>query len=511
MDMSSLRELASIIDNACDNGDIEELNTIIAIHGEYIETLEDSIEKVYSYYLLGNAWSGVRTTKHSSDRENIWSLTQEEVFQEIYFYRKATVQKSFIDLNVELKIAINVNLANAFSHYGRTINAIKYFDRAIELKVYDEHILFHPNFILAILNRGKELEYYSKLDYDPSHKKIFLQFVYQALKEGKKLLNISLSKYHQDKEYYESIGHNVQKNINDYEERWNVDDLENLDSFKHYEPKYSKNEQCYRDWCLQNRLFLNPMNDLGNYKIASHDPLNLPNLTTAINEGFPQFITYFNQMKQEYISYRHVFFEGLNKKTQKFYNKETSITDDYDYNLYDIDTEKIKLAFRGFYSIFDKIAYFMNEYFGIGLRENSIDFRKIWYDFDKQNKPINIKAIFNQSENIALRGLYLISKDLFFSDKNSKEYLSVLEPNAERLSKIRNHLEHKFISIKLLDIEAFEKVAERKRSFYILEDDLETKTLHLAQLAREAMIYLSFAVHIKENKSDGDGLYIPIL
>lgn len=199
MDMSSLRELASIIDNACDNGDIEELNTIIAIHGEYIETLEDSIEKVYSYYLLGNAWSGVRTTKHSSDRENIWSLTQEEVFQEIYFYRKATVQKSFIDLNVELKIAINVNLANAFSHYGRTINAIKYFDRAIELKVYDEHILFHPNFILAILNRGKELEYYSKLDYDPSHKKIFLQFVYQALKEGKKLLNISLSKYHQQK------------------------------------------------------------------------------------------------------------------------------------------------------------------------------------------------------------------------------------------------------------------------------------------------------------------------
>jgi hypothetical protein len=512
MNMSSLCELASVIDNTCDNGDINELNTIISYHGDFTETLEDSIEKVYSYYLLGNAWSGVREIKHSSDDEDIWSLTQEEVFQEIYFYRKAKVQKSFKDLNLELKIAINVNLANAFSHYGRTINAIKYFNYAIGLKNFDKKIELHPNFILAKFNKAKALDYYAKLDYDHSHTFIFIQFAYKNFKESKILLNTYLELY-EDDGYYESVKNEAQKYIDYYEKQSDIKNLENLESFENYEPKYSKNEQHYRDWCLQNRLFLNPMNDLGNYKIASHDPLNLPNLTTSINEGFPKFITYFNQMKQEYISYRHILFEGLNKKTQKFYDKEASITDDYDYNMYDTNTEKIKLAFRGFYSIFDKIAYFMNEYFQIGLNENNVDFKKIWYDYEKDRRTVRgIKSIFNKSENLALRGIYLISKDLFFSDENSKDFLDALEPEAEKLNKIRNHLEHKFISIKILNIESFETVSDRKRNFYITDSDLEAKTLHLAQLAREAMIYLSFAVHIfEENKKDSEGLYVPIL
>ena len=72
------------------------------------------------------------------------------------------------------------------------------------------------------------------------------------------------------------------------------------------------------------------------------------------------------------------------------------------------------------------------------------------------DKTVKIKPFFNQRENLALRGLYLISKDLFYSDKSSKEFLAVLEPEAEKLSKIRNHLEHKFISIKAFDIAHFE-------------------------------------------------------
>lgn len=508
--MSDLSELGAIVDSACDNKNVEELNTIIAIHSTYAETLEDSIEKVYSYYLLGNAWNGIRTIEHNNNSDKIWSIEQEEVFKEIYYFRKAKSQKSFEDSNLEIKIAINVNLANAFSHYGRTINAIKYFNQAIGFKIFNKMVEFHPNFILAKLNRVKALEYYAKLDYDPNHQFIFTKFIYKLLKETKDLLVICLQQCRGDVDYYTNIKISVQRKIDDYEKQWSIKDLENLDLFQNYKPKYSINEKKYRDWCLQNRLFLNPLNDLGNYQIASHDPLNLPNLTTEINDGFPRFITYFNQIKQEHITYRHLLFEGLSKKTQKFYDKDTSITDDYDYNLYSLDIEKIKLAYRGFYSIFDKIAYFMNEYFKIGFSETNIDFRKIWYDYDKKDKTVKIKSIFNQSENLALRGLYLISKDLFYSDESSKEFLTVLEPEAEKLSEIRNHLEHKFISIKALDIAYFETVGDRERNFYITEDDLEAKTLHLGQLVREAMIYLSFAVHIEESRKSDDGMYMSI-
>ncbi|MDD3476730.1 MAG: LA2681 family HEPN domain-containing protein [Sulfurimonas sp.] len=508
--MSSLDELASIIDNAIDKKNNDELNIIIAIHTDYTETLLDSIEKAYCYYLLGNAWSGIRTAKHQENKSQAWSLEQEEVFKEIYYYRKAKLQNKFKDLSLELQVAINVNLANAFSHYGRTINAIRYFDKAIELKFFNKNITYHPNFILANLNKALAFEYYAKLEYDPNHAFIFSQFAYKILKETKEFLVICLQIYKDNPNYYMNIKNIVQEKIDYYKQYENIKNLEDLSLFKNYKTKYSTNEKKYRNWCLQNKLFLNPLNDLGNYQIASHDPLSLPNLTTSIDEGFPRFITYFNQIKQEYIANRHLLFEGLSKKTQKFYDKQTSITDDYDYNLYDINIEKIKLAFRGFYSIFDKIAFFMNEYFQTGLHETKVDFRKIWYDFDKQNKPKNIKLIFNQSENLALRGLYLISKDLFYSDKNSKDFLDSLEPEAEKLSDIRNHLEHKFINIKILNIVQYETVSDRKRNFYITEDDIKVKTLHLAQLAREAMIYLSFAVHIEESRKNNDGRYMSV-
>ncbi|WP_157840866.1 LA2681 family HEPN domain-containing protein [Halarcobacter anaerophilus] len=263
----------------------------------------------------------------------------------------------------------------------------------------------------------------------------------------------------------------------------------------------------YREWALKNTLFLNPINDLGLNSIATHDPLNMPDMKTEIEVGFPKYITHFNQMKQEYITYRHLLFEGINSLTKKFYDKETHIVDDYDYNLYDINIEKVKLAFKGFYSLFDKIAFFINDYFSLGLDERKVDFRKVWY----VKNDINSK--FDNFENLALRGLFLISKDLFFNDKdeNSKEYIEVLEPDAKEINKIRNHLEHKFIMIKLLDVETFEQVKDRERCFFITEKDLIKKTIYLGQLLREALIYLSFSVHKTEkDKSKDEGKYITI-
>jgi len=67
--LSSLNELGVIIDKACDTNNIEELNTIIVNHAEFAESMNDSIEKAYSYFLLGNAWSGVRKIEHEKKIE----------------------------------------------------------------------------------------------------------------------------------------------------------------------------------------------------------------------------------------------------------------------------------------------------------------------------------------------------------------------------------------------------------------------------------------------------------
>jgi len=492
--LSSLNELGAIIDNACDTNIIEELNTIIAIHSEFTESMEDSIEKTYSYYLLGNAWSGVRKIEHEKNITKVWSLEQEEVFKEIYYFRKAIQQKEFEKLDLSLQLAIYVNLGNAFSHYGRTINAIKYFDKAIALKFWHKNVVNHPNYFMALINKGLALEYYSQLDYDSGHKEFFIKFAYKNFKEAVPIIDNYLKNSKLDQEYYQNTKENIVSKIKWYEEQFSSDELKDIDYFLNYTTNFSKNENEYRKWCLSNKLFLNSLNDLGNYDISTHDPLNLPNLTTKIEEGFPKIVTNFNQLKQEYISYRHLLFEGLNGKTPKYYDKATSITDDYDYNLYDINIEKIKMTFRGFYSLFDKIANFLNDYFNLNIDENKVDFRKIWLEK-------NSLVLFKQTENLALRGLYLISKDLFFdkNNENSKEFIEVLETEAQKINEIRNHLEHKFISIKLFHSE-FLHIEDRKRNFSISQDELEVKTIHLAKLVREALIYLSFAVHIEESK-----------
>lgn len=489
---------ALISDTVIDNGDLNEINKIILDYEEKIENISISKERSYGYYILGNLYSKSRTIEQNKNIGSIWKLEKENVFKEIYYFRKAIHQDGFKELDLLIQLATYVNLGNAFSHYGRTINAIKYFDKAIALKFWHQNVVNHPNYFMALINKGLELEYYSQLDYDDDHKEFFIKFAYKNFKDAIPTIDNYLKNNTFDKEYYQNLKENIISKLQWYEEQFSFNNLEDIDYFLNYKTDFKKDENEYRKWCLNNKLFLNPLNDLGNYDISTHDPLNLPNIKTKIKEGFPKIITNFNQLKQEYISYRNLLFEGINEKTPKYYDKKTSITYDYEYNLYNINIEKIKMAFRGFYSIFDKIANFINEYFNLNMYRNNIYFSNIWYEY-KNRQKIGLKDIFNKTENLALRGLFLISKDLF--DDKQKEFFEVLEPESQKINDIRNHLEHKFISIKSIDSKIFDD-EERERNFSISQDELEEKTIHLSQLAREAMIYLSFTIRIEESKKE---------
>lgn len=456
---------------------------------------EDSSLQSITYYFIGNIWSLLRRINHIGENSNIWKIEQKELFNEIYYYRKAIKEEGFDKLQLEYKLYIYTNLANAFSHYGRTITALKYYDKALSL---------YPNFEMALVNKALCLKSYSRLSYDWSHKEILLKKSYDIYQIAVEILYNILQK--REDEYYSEILSNAIADIFQIEEILGKELLEQDYDLNSYPLRNFKNEIVYREWTLENTLFLNPINDLGLNSIATHDPLHMPNMKIKIEVGFPKYITHFNQMKQEFITYRHLLFEGINSFTKKFYDKDTHIVDDYDYNLYDINIEKVKLAFKGFYSLFDKIAFFINDYFALGLDEERVDFRKVWY----VKNVINPK--FDNFENLALRGLFLISKDLFFNDKdeNSKEYIGVLEPDAKEINKIRNHLEHKFIMIKILDVEKFKQIKDRERCLYITDEDLVKKAIYLGQLLREALIYLSFSVHKAEMSTYNNGNYLPI-
>jgi hypothetical protein len=178
-----------------------------------------------------------------------------------------------------------------------------------------------------------------------------------------------------------------------------------------------------------------------------------------------------------------------------FSDKDTHLYDTLSIPAYGLTVEKTKAAFRLSYSLFDKIAFFINDYFKVGLPERSVNFRSIWLEGKANRRSLN--KMFADRPNWPLRGLYWLSKDFY-----EPEFQQVSEPDAEGLAALRNHLEHKYCQVhEDLGI-GYNRFATSQNGtvlgFRVGRDELEAKTIHILKLARAALIYLSLAVHCEE-------------
>ena len=169
-----------------------------------------------------------------------------------------------------------------------------------------------------------------------------------------------------------------------------------------------------------------------------------------------------------------------------------------DYPTYGISIEKVKIAFRLSYSLLDKISYFINEYFLAGRNPDHIYFRTIWFS-NRERKELhpNLK----NKHNLPLRGLYWLSKDIFDEELGFRDYV---EPDAQKFQDIRNQLEHKYFKVHdLLSQSTFDPINVSLRddlAYSIGRCDFEQKTLRLLRLVRNALIYLSLAIHSEEKE-----------
>lgn len=266
--------------------------------------------------------------------------------------------------------------------------------------------------------------------------------------------------------YLEEAKHNHQFDLN----RWSLGK--------------SKQEQRYRQWCLDNCLFLSPLNDVTNLSIAARDPFHLPSHVYPMSDK-PRFPNYYNVIKQEYIAARVMLFEATDNMDKKhFSDNDNLLLNGYDGCQFGYRTEQIKIAYRLGYSIFDKIAMFLNDYFSLKSDPESVNFRKVW-----GNKKGKLYPCFLNSENWLLRGLYYLSKD-FFDDQFKNSSL----PDATDLLKLRNYIEHRFIS--LSEYDNLEQTTDNH--LYIEKKDFSRKTLKILRMGREALIYLSLAMKHEE-------------
>jgi tetratricopeptide (TPR) repeat protein len=484
-DNEAMQLLGQYIDQAMDLGDAEMASSALNLCDEMGFRVNGASE-VELCYFRANAWSVVRHAKHK-DEAVVWLWDQEEILHEIYWLRYAVRHFSFGDLDSLRRGQILVNTANILSHIGRPIEAIEYWQRALSIV---------PRFGMALGNLGLGYEFYAKLLYDTGHAVIILKSAYDLL-AGTKEKGVIW-----DNPGFQLVQQKMLGRASLISRHIDIGKVESV-SLDGFPLGKTKTEEKYRQWVLDNALFVNPLNDIGSYSIAAQDILHLPDMVTNIGEP-PSLIGFYNQLKQEFVSARYTLWQGMLAAVdykRHFSDNDITLSNTLDYPIYGVAIEQIKLAFRSTYSLFDKIAFFINEYWDLGVPAERVSFHSVW--IEKKGKKKRLRHELLKNPNLCLRGLYWLSKE--FSDKEKDQAVSlgsVMEPDADKLRTIRNHLEHKYLKVhddiwdacKEYEIPPFSD----KLAYHLTLTELTDKTLRLMRRAREALIYLSLAVHQEE-------------
>lgn len=443
-------------------------------------------------YFHANAWTNRQRIRHL-DQNSAWQWQQPEALQQILALRRASRRPEFAELPSGRQAEIWTNLGNQLNSLGRFAEAVPTWNRALQAT---------PNFGMALGNRGLGFSEYARSLYDPGHQEAFLLFAHRDLSAALSDAILYHGPYDDAKAAFKERKERIEAIVD-------IVKIAKEVRFDGYPLGQSSGEQRYRNWVLSEGLFLNPLNDLGSYSIAAQDVFTLPSFTTGIHEP-PTLIGLFNQMKQEYISARWFLFEGMEPTDPHFADKGVVLYNTLDYPSYSIAVERVKAAYRIAYALFDKIAFFLNDYAQLNIKLTNVYFRTVWYENQDARRGV-VRDELLKAKNWPFRGLFWLSKDLF--DPSLQDGA---EPDAQELYVIRNCLEHRYLKVHemLLKTSRANDLWTDRLAYSVGRDDFYRKTLRVLKLARAALIYLSLGMHSEERrraKDKADGIIAPMI
>ncbi len=467
--MRSLIDLACTIDAASDERDENLLRQL----GEDCENRlvdAESEERVKLLYFQANAFAGIIQAK-SKDSSYTWSLAQPDGIRNLLLLRRAIAEPAFESIDAIVSCQIRTNLASRLNAFGRPVAANEEYLKVLETE---------PRFAKALANRASVLSFYARSIYDGGQ-------VPHLLASARTLLDGALCEealwesgdrgsfapsLEQEREsissWLDKVGYEENFDLN----QWSLGD--------------SEKERRYRLWCLEERLFLNPLNEAYTDSAVAQDVLHLPSHTYRLHE-LPRFPGYYNLLKQEYVSARYRLYRATHQDDPPYIMRDVLMLEGGENQVRGHFTEDLRSAYRSAYSIFDKIGLFLNDYFGIGLKAKDVTFRKVWPG-EKKSSDSNIRRTLEARSNYPLLGLYFLSKDLF-----EEEFVEVAQPDAAGMKQLRNQIEHRFLSLQCHSEGAGTEVHQ-----LMTMEDFQDKVLRLLKLAREALVYLSLAMHREE-------------
>ncbi|MBC2871272.1 hypothetical protein H7271_06600 [Bittarella massiliensis] len=434
------------------------------------------------FYYLGTAFDTLSCWENNSQGGQESAFFVEYKKKALFYLRKSIDLLEADEKQKHLLLCTYTNYANALDSCCRVIEALRIYRKAIQL---------HPAFGMAWGNYGRALQFYANTVNDTGHRSELHCFAYQAIKYALDL---------HDPNIHETAHAYFTRILKSYNATGQKDLLEAPIVFKSYSMG-SGEELMYQKWCLNNHLFLNPLNDLMEQESAfAHDPLvitrcsengkAIPNEKSTGVEP-PKYFSMLNQLKEEYVYARFLVYKGIEcAKKVHYADKNVRITlSSYDYANYSIRLEQIKSAFRILFSIIDQVAFAINSYWGLGYGERQASADNI---FKSKKYP---------KDNIALTALYWSYSE--FSDNFCKAEIGA----ARDLKTLRNALEHKYV--KIHEYPDNRKLQIEDDDFYhISEKDLYNYVLRLLKISREFIMEFVYAIGIEEDNANTDGKII---
>lgn len=359
------------------------------------------------------------------------------------------------------------NYANACRSCGRTIKAIEMYNK----------IKYFP---MSQGNLGVTLSHFAPVQYDEVHKGLLFKEGYKQIKDA--LKSKDYLKLHGADEVFENELKRIEQIVR-------IEYLNSKNKFKKYNWGKSKTEKIYRKWLAENGLYLNVLNDIYKDSFVAYDFLHLPSMLYNIDNTRDEFdCAIMNQIKQEYVSARYRLFESLN------YIERKNHIADKDVELYELTNNLMscnyyenltRCCFKDFYSILDRIAYFVNQYFNLNLDLTDVSFRKVM-----ENKVIKEVA----KNNLMINGLYWSSKDIFEDKYQTTKYKS------KNYAKLRNYLEHRLVVTTINT----DNIKINENEIFISQYELFKYTFDLMKIVRECIIYLILGINVEEKKKPKD-------
>ncbi|MDE0070753.1 MAG: LA2681 family HEPN domain-containing protein [Caldilineaceae bacterium] len=470
--LETIGKLGIATDDAIINGDA---NLLTRLERECSELAKKSegLNRIYLLYFQANAISGIIRSKPHVQNPS-WDDDLSNRIKNLLLLRKSVSDPVFLSVDSILQCQIRTNLANTLAGLSRPVAAIEQYISALSSQ---------PHYAKTLLGLSSSIQHIAGSLYDDGHQIHLMAHVLSLIDQA--LDNEAICEG--DREVYAPHAEERRKWIIDNLKGAGYDPAFDLDDFSLGK---TEEERVYRTWCLRERLFVNPLNEPLTNNVAATDVFHLPSHSYKIGEP-ARFPDYFNLLKQEYVSARYRLFVAMHNKAPDFLMRDVLLLDGGLDQVLGHQADELRSAYRSVYSMFDKISIFLNSYLKLGLKPKRVQFRHVW--FEKQaDGSFELRKDFKQSKNWALRGLFFLSKDLY-DDK----FQEVAEPDAAMLNQFRNQIEHRFLILHHLP-----QNTPRGEQWAISVEEFQQKTIRLLRLAREALFYLSIAMHINEREKE---------